>query len=114
VHLVNLIPTKASLATPSVALVQAILKRADLPISTVALAVCILDSLNRGFALNWRLKCPLNSEGGGSTAANQRHTMPPGTGLLAGAADGRRQPQRPHIDSVQPEVIVLAALVVAV
>lgn len=90
-HLVNLIPPKASLATPSVPTVHEILTRANLPSETIALAVCILDSLNAKFSLNWRQCCPLARLGGDGPA-----NAPP------------------HIDAVRPEVIVLAALIIAV
>ncbi|OIW31958.1 hypothetical protein CONLIGDRAFT_557181, partial [Coniochaeta ligniaria NRRL 30616] len=93
VHLVNLVPPTASLATPSVSTVHEILTRANLPSETVALAVCILDSLNSKFSHNWRLSCPLACLEG--TSAPARHA-------------------RPHIDAVCPEVIVLASLIVAV
>jgi hypothetical protein len=104
IHLVNLIPSSASLATASVPLVQAILSRANLPLETVALAVCILDSLGAKFARYWRLSCPLQSAASG----NKRHTLPPTPSL----------PQQPravqlHIDSVRPEIIILSALVIA-
>ncbi|PFH56215.1 hypothetical protein XA68_16893 [Ophiocordyceps unilateralis] len=96
IHLVNLIPSSASLATASVPLVQAMLSRADLPLETVALAVCVLDSLDSRFARAWRLCCPLLPD-----AVPKRHTLPV------------FQPQMPHIDSVRPELIILAALVIA-
>lgn len=97
IHLVNLIPSSASLATPSVATVQSILTRTNLPLETIALAVCILDSLNTRFARKWRVSCPL-----GSDPPSKRHSLPsPNISQV-------------HIDSVGPEVIVLAALVIAV
>lgn len=105
VHLVNLIPPAASLAPPSVSLVHEMLVRANLPLDTVALAVCILDSLNARFSLNWRLLCPLaRREVLVPETSNKRHTFsasPAGCSQL-------------HIDCVNPEVIVLAALVIAV
>jgi len=83
------------------------LVRSDLPMDTIALAVCILDSLSSKFSLSWRLLCPLAQASSGST---KRHTIQasprPGT-----AATTMTQL---HIDSVHPEVIVLAALVIAV
>jgi len=101
-----MLPPAASLATPSVALVQAILSRAKLPLDTIALAVCILDSLDSRFARSWRLSCPLAclelcslSQGGA-----KRHTLPASPAL----AD-----QQLHIDAVCPEVIVVAALMIA-
>ncbi|POR31187.1 Uncharacterized protein TPAR_08608 [Tolypocladium paradoxum] len=108
IHLVNLIPSSASLATASVPLAQAILSRADLPIETVALAVCILDSLGSKFARAWRLCCPLLPSAT-LTPVSKRHTLPP-TPLLYQA----QQRQMLHIDSVKPEIIILAALVIAV
>ncbi|KAF6831166.1 hypothetical protein CMUS01_07444 [Colletotrichum musicola] len=105
IHLVNLVPTSASLTTPSVPLVQAMLSRSGLPLETIALAVCILDSLNSKFALSWRLQCPLLLEG--AFPSNKRHTL--GHSPLL---DRRRQ-QQMHIDSVRPELIILAALVIA-
>ncbi|KAK1507074.1 uncharacterized protein CCOS01_16333 [Colletotrichum costaricense] len=104
IHLVNLVPTSASLTTPSVPLVQAMLSRSGLPLETIALAVCILDSLNSKFALSWRLQCPLLVDG---SSYNKRHTL--GHSPLL---DRRRQ-QQLHIDSVQPELIILSALVIA-
>ncbi|CAM1511329.1 Fc.00g088420.m01.CDS01 [Cosmosporella sp. VM-42] len=104
IHLVNLIPPSASLATPSVPLVQAILSRANLPLETVALAVCILDSLDSRFARHWRLSCPLLSDY--FTSSSKRHTLPPAPLL--------NQRQQLHIDSVNPELIILSALIIAV
>ncbi|KAI3539542.1 hypothetical protein CPAR01_04932 [Colletotrichum paranaense] len=104
IHLVNLVPTSASLTTPSVPLVQAMLSRSGLPLETIALAVCILDSLNSKFALSWRLQCPLLVDG---SSYNKRHTL--GHSPLL---DRRRQ-QQLHIDSVQPELIILSALIIA-
>ncbi|KAH6895376.1 hypothetical protein B0T10DRAFT_545073 [Thelonectria olida] len=103
IHLVNLIPSSASLATASVPLVQALLSRADLPIETVALAVGILDSLDSRFARRWRVSCPLRSDY--FSSSSKRHTLPPS--FLP-------QRQQLHIDSVNPELIIFAALVIAV
>ncbi|KAH6856630.1 hypothetical protein B0I37DRAFT_79788 [Chaetomium sp. MPI-CAGE-AT-0009] len=102
VHLVNLIPPAASLSVPSVPLVHDMLVRADLPMDTIALAVCILDSLSSKFSLNWRLLCPL-AQREPANEITKRHTIqasPVGATQL-------------HIDSVNPELIVLAALVIA-
>ncbi|KAM0563699.1 hypothetical protein ACHAPJ_001426 [Fusarium lateritium] len=101
IHLVNLIPSSASLATASIPLVQALLSRANLPIETVALAVCILDSLDSRFARRWRLSCPLLSDY--FSSSSKRHSTP----IMP-------QRQQLHIDSVSPELIILAALVIAV
>ncbi|KAM3077238.1 hypothetical protein ACMFMG_003298 [Clarireedia jacksonii] len=87
IHLTNLIPSSTSLTKPSVQLVHSILSRADLPIEILALAVCILDSLNSRFARNWRQSFPLE----------------PPTPFY----------QAPHIDSTHPEIIVLASLILA-
>ncbi|KAI5463218.1 hypothetical protein BGZ63DRAFT_412870 [Mariannaea sp. PMI_226] len=103
IHLVNLIPSSASLATASVTLVQAILSRANLPIETIALAVCILDSLDSRFARRWRVSCPLRSDY--FLPSSKRHTLPP---------TPFPQRQQLHIDSVNPELIILTALVIAV
>lgn len=113
----NLIPSTASpLASPSYDLVQAMLSRANLPIETVALAVCILDSLDAKFARTWRLSCPLTgaaitSPTTSSSSSSKRHTMPPE--LLSASYRQRAQQQQLHIDAVRPELIVLAALVIA-
>lgn len=104
--MVNLIPSSASLTTASIPAVQAILSRADLPIETVALAVCILDSLDKRFARAWRLSCPLLP---GVPSTNKRHTLP-----LTPLLYQHQQHQMLHIDSVPPELIILAALVIAV
>ncbi|KAL2208751.1 hypothetical protein CC79DRAFT_1366959 [Sarocladium strictum] len=108
IHLVNLIPCAASLATASVPLVQAILARASLPIETIALAVGVLDSLDTKFARTWRISCPLPgllpSDSDIPTTINKRHTLP-ATSTLAY--------RQAHIDSVSPEIIILAALVIA-
>jgi hypothetical protein len=78
-----------SLVDPNIHVVHSILVRAELPLPTIALAVCILDSLNSRFARSWRRSCPL--------------TIPDGSSR-----------QEPHIDSIHPEVIVLAALIISV
>lgn len=96
IHLTNLIPVSTSLATPSVPVVHAILTRADLPLEIVAMAVCILDSLNSRFALQWRKSCPLVKTVFKSTWADDETV------------------KEQHIDSIQPELIVLSALVLAV
>ncbi|KAH7375100.1 hypothetical protein B0T11DRAFT_234530 [Plectosphaerella cucumerina] len=100
IHLINLVPTSASLMTPSVHLVQAILSRTDLPLESIALAACILDSLNSKFALSWRLQCPLIADL--LASPTKRHSVA-----------GSFQQAQLHIDSVQPELIILAALVIA-
>lgn len=102
VHLVNLIPPAASLAVPSVPLVHEMLVRSDLPLDAIALAVCILDSLSSKFSLNWRLVCPLAPREA-SNEATKRHTLPASPVAAA----------QLNIDSVSPEVIVLAALMIA-
>jgi hypothetical protein len=104
VHLVNLIPPAASLSVPSVPLVHDMLVRADLPIDTIALAVCILDSLSSKFSLNWRLLCPL-AQREPTNEITKRHTIQASPMPMAAT--------QLHIDSVNPELIVLAALVIA-
>ncbi|KAK0129080.1 hypothetical protein ONS95_001021 [Cadophora gregata] len=97
IHLTNLIPSSTSLTTASVPLVHTILTRADLPLETLAVAVCILDSLNSRFALQWRKGCPLTSQ-----------SLP---GSFSPVDSGISQQ---HIDSVQPELVILGALILAV
>lgn len=116
--MINLVPPAASLTTPSVPLVHQMLVRADLPFDTLALAVCILDSLSSRFSLSWRLLCPpapiWPSLIGGSTNTEsaKRHTISGGPRVLG--AGGGSCSQLLHIDCVNPEVIVLAALMIAV
>ncbi|KAI9167065.1 hypothetical protein HJFPF1_03184 [Paramyrothecium foliicola] len=114
IHLINLIPSSASLATASVSRVQAMLSRADLPLETVALAVCILDSLDAKFARKWRLSCPLRSGTLKLTSSNKRHTLPSTPLAPQFFHQQLQQQQQFHIDSVNPELIILTALVIAV
>jgi hypothetical protein len=83
------------------------LVRADLPLDTIALAVCIMDSLSSRFPLNWRLVCPL-AHHEASTGHAKRHTIP-----ASPVAESQLRNQL-HIDSVNPEVIILASLMIAV
>lgn len=76
---------------------HAILTRADLPLETIALAVCILDSLNSRFALQWRKNCPLVTK-----------LVPSSFWAEPLRIEGQ------HIDSIHPELIVLSALILAV
>jgi hypothetical protein len=90
------------------------LSRADLSIEVLALAVCILDSLDTKFARTWRLSCPLScplrpddldSPTAASPSLIKRHSLP---------STPRDAPHRQlHIDSVRPEIIILAALIIA-
>lgn len=96
VHLANLHPPSASIASPSISRVQAIITRAALPLETIALAVCILDSLDSKFSRKWRMDLPL-----GATSSSKRHTISAASSLIT------------HIDLVSPEVIILTALVIA-
>ncbi|KAI1386673.1 uncharacterized protein F4822DRAFT_410901 [Hypoxylon trugodes] len=97
-HLARMLPPGASFTTPSISIVRAILARADLPMDIIALAVCILDSLNSRFSRTWRISFPLSKL---SDLAPKRHTLPSGA------------IQAVHIDSVFPEIIILAALMIA-
>lgn len=119
-----MLPPACSIVTPSVPLVQAMLTRAQLPINTIALAVCVLDSLDSRFARTWRLTCPLGaapqtttSSSTTASTAGKRHTLPsPLTPPLdVGFDHAPVMPDRRllHIDAVFPEVIILAALVIA-
>ena len=72
--------------------------------------MCILDSLDSRFARKWRLACPLVSGKSSSSSASSdkrraRHSLPP-----TPASTPRQQF---HIDSVSPEIMILAALVIA-
>lgn len=96
VHLVNLHPPSASIASPSISRVQAIITRAALPLETIALAVCILDSLDSKFSRKWRMELPL-----GAASSSKRHTISAASSLAT------------HIDLVKPELIILTALVIA-
>ncbi|KAI1379534.1 hypothetical protein F4677DRAFT_442510 [Hypoxylon crocopeplum] len=96
-HLARMLPPGASFMTPSIPIVQGILARANLPMDIIALAACILDSLNSRFSRSWRISFPLNK----SCELPKRHTLPSGA------------VQAVHIDSVFPEVVVLAALMIA-
>ncbi|KAH8597144.1 hypothetical protein B0O99DRAFT_508464 [Bisporella sp. PMI_857] len=91
-HLTNLIPSATSLTPASIPLVQTILARANIPLESIALAVCILDSLDARFASSFRRGCPL--------------TPPPYVSEFS-------QTQA-HIDAIHPEVVILAALILAV
>ncbi|KAI1081659.1 hypothetical protein F5B20DRAFT_50874 [Whalleya microplaca] len=97
-HLARMLPPGASFMTPSIPMIQGILARANLPMDIIALAVCILDSLSSKFSRSWRISFPLNRS---SEPLPKRHTLP--SGAL----------QAFHIDNVFPELIILAALVVA-
>ncbi|RYC54398.1 hypothetical protein CHU98_g11809 [Xylaria longipes] len=97
-HLARMLPPGASFITPSIPAVQQMLARANLPMDIIALAVCILDSLNSKFSRNWRVAFPLNRQG---QPASKRHTLPSAPG------------QATHINSVFPEIIILAALMIA-
>lgn len=66
------------------------LSRADLPLETIALAVCILDSLDSSFALAFRKNCPLT-------------TPSPAVPHI-----------EPHIDAIHPELLIIAAVILAV
>lgn len=78
------------------------LARAKLPLETIALAVCILDSLDSKFARTWRLSCPLASSD--NSFNSRRYTLPASPVTL----------RQSHIDFVRPEVIVLCALIISV
>lgn len=109
------------------------LTRADLPLDTVALAVCILDSLDAKFSHKWRLACPLKmpaptsqpspalvppppaEDGSFFPSHVKRHTVGEviPSPLLPPAAEYHWYWKQLHIDSVHPELIILAALSIA-
>ncbi|KAI1005985.1 hypothetical protein K3495_g2235 [Podosphaera aphanis] len=88
----NLIPPCTSLRVASMSIIYNILKRSNLPLDTIALAVIILDSLNSRFALLWRKSCPLVS---------------------VADADQHEGVKDQHIDSLRPELVALASLILA-
>jgi hypothetical protein len=92
-----MLPSGLSLELPSVAIVQTMLSRANLPMDTIALAVCILDALPTRFRNRWRMVYPRSRQ---TLAASKRHTLPSG-------------PIQPSSDAVFPEVIILCALMIA-
>ncbi|RDW79647.1 hypothetical protein BP6252_04285 [Coleophoma cylindrospora] len=96
IHITNLIPTSTSLSTPSMLLVHAILTRANLPLETLALAACILDSLNSKFARSWRMSCPLET--------------PPTSPIRTNFPD---EEVPAHIDTIRPELIAVCGLILA-
>lgn len=79
----NLIPTSASLLTPSPTLVQDILYRANLPSPILELAVVIMDSLTLKFATKYRRQLPLNTQ------------------------------EHQRIDDVRPELVAMTSLLIA-
>ncbi|KAI2623711.1 hypothetical protein GGS21DRAFT_338951 [Xylaria nigripes] len=97
-HLARMLPPGASFITPSIPTVQKMLARAQLPMDIIALAVCILDSLDSKFSRCWRIAFPLNRH---SQPISKRHTLPSIPG------------QATHINAVFPEIIILAALMIA-
>lgn len=98
VHLTRVLPPGLSLEPPSIATVQTMLSYANLPMDTIALAVCILDSLPTRFRSSWRMSYPRSRH---HSSAIKRHTLP----------SGPIQP--PGSDVVYPEVTILAALMIA-
>ncbi|KAI1820831.1 hypothetical protein F4861DRAFT_37360 [Xylaria intraflava] len=97
-HLARMLPPGASFITPSIPTIQKMLARAQLPMDVIALAVCILDSLDSKFSRSWRVAFPLNRHG---QPAPKRHTLPSAPG------------QATHINAVFPEIIILASLMVS-
>lgn len=81
----------------SVAVVQTMLNRANLPMDNIALAVCILDALPTRFRNRWRTVYPRSRQ---TPAASKRHTLPSG-------------PIQPPSDAVYSEVVILCALMIA-
>ncbi|KAK6087532.1 hypothetical protein SCUP234_01690 [Seiridium cupressi] len=97
IHLTRMLPSGLSLEPPSVAVVQTMLIRANLPMDTIALAVCILDALPTRFRNRWRMVYPRSRQ---TSTALKRHTLPSG-------------PIQPPSDVVLPEVAILSALMIA-
>lgn len=97
-----MLPPGASFITPSIPTVQQMLASANLPMDIIALAVCILDSLDSKFSRSWRISFPLHGNSQ-PQQASKRHTLP--------SVPARHQAT--HINAVFPEIIILAALVIA-
>ncbi|KAH6659866.1 hypothetical protein BKA67DRAFT_31377 [Truncatella angustata] len=97
VHLTRMLPSGLSLEEPSVAVVQDMLSRANLPMDTIALAVCILDALPTRYRNRWRMVYPRTRQ---TPAALKRHTLPSG-------------PIESPNDAVFPEVTILCAIMIA-
>ncbi|KAF2842597.1 hypothetical protein M501DRAFT_1012002 [Patellaria atrata CBS 101060] len=53
-HLANLVPSGVCPSGPSPTVIYTYLTRSELPLQTIALASCVLDSLSRRFPRNWR------------------------------------------------------------
>lgn len=91
IHLCNLIPTSVSLITPSPAIMQEILLCANQKEQTVCLAALILDSLTYKFSALYRKGMPLED-----ATESQKDAA-----------------NKPHVDLIRPEIIALAALLLA-
>jgi hypothetical protein len=94
-----MLPPGLSLEPASAAVVQSMLGQADLPMDTIALAVCILDALPSRFRNRWRAAYPRSRT---TPLSAKRHTLP----------SGPIQPPANN-DAVLPEVVVLSALIIA-
>ncbi|KAI9696791.1 MAG: hypothetical protein M1836_005153 [Candelina mexicana] len=99
-HLSRLIPSAVCLHSPSILTIHSFLRQADLPIETIALAACILDTLSNRFAQLWRRECP-------SDVPN------PLNGDDISEILTSRSSYQPNT-YIEPEVIALAALSLAV
>jgi hypothetical protein len=105
-----MIPVAASRLDPSAKLVQSILDSANLPLPTIALAVCILDSLNSRFALSWRhklLETATESSSGQGTSRKEGVSTNP---LIC----NQLLPDLQYIDTIRPEIIALTSLTIAI
>lgn len=95
VYLTRVMPPGLSNDSPSIDLVKTILSNANLAMNILALAGCILEAIPMRFRKIWRMSYPR------TRAAHKRHTLP----------SGPIQP--PDNDPAFPEVVVLAALIIA-
>lgn len=93
-----MLPPGLSIEPASAAVVQSMLGQADLPMDTIALAVCILDALPSRFRNRWRAAYPRSRH---TSLSAKRHTLP----------SGPIQP--PPNEAVLPEVVVMCALIIA-
>ncbi|KAF2201972.1 hypothetical protein GQ43DRAFT_448425 [Delitschia confertaspora ATCC 74209] len=101
-QLANLVPSNASTRRPSTSIIHEFLVRSNLPIETIAFASCILDALSTRFVSTWRNISNPNSHLDFDPVSNHF--------ITACKAYGYSTPPR----AVEPELIVLAALSLAV
>ncbi|KAI9683399.1 MAG: hypothetical protein M1829_005471 [Trizodia sp. TS-e1964] len=103
-HLSNLIPPAACRSSPSSRYIHELLRRANVPKETIALAACILDSLSSRFASTWRRICSC------TTSYNYKPSRALSQPPTCSASPLSRETSLWY----NPEIIVLAAIMVSV